>query len=64
MAAKRFVFIAWILVLAMSVSTVAWAAPDDGHENDNPGQVQKLDNKPDPLTTHQKELKEKAVEAS
>ena len=63
MAAKRFVFIAWILVLAMSFSTVAWAAPDDGHENDNPGQVQKLDNKPDPLTTHQKELKEKAVEA-
>jgi len=53
-----------LAILVIAIVPVAGAAPSaSGGVNDDPSFVQKEDNRPDPLTTKQLELKEQAMEA-
>lgn len=63
MKLRNFYMLVLALIMIVSLSTSAYAAPAiDGTTDEDSEFVQKEDNKPDPLTTKQLELKEKALE--
>lgn len=61
---KRLLILALAVIMTMGLTTMAYAAQaiDDGTDNSN-GIAQKEDNRLDPLTQKQLELKEKAIQA-
>ena len=64
MKAKWLSIFAIVAILVIAVVPAAGAAPSaSGGINDDPSFVQKEDNRPDPLTTKQQELKQEALQA-
>ncbi|HWQ29379.1 MAG TPA: hypothetical protein VN549_00200 [Negativicutes bacterium] len=64
MKLKKVCIFALALIMLVSLTTSVYAAPViDGTTDDDSEFVQKEDNKPDPLTTAQLEMRKEALEA-